>query len=215
MQQCLQHCQAMKDQIKLTAFGFQITLSCSLRSPSSPSSLWVLSVDVLRALSTGTSHVLSATLSLAPSPMPSPDPSVGPSITPSPVNSNEKDNDQKDKVEEDALVEEDKEDSDMQEVEVEDDVQEDEAVRSEDKDRDMENFMGASGLEPKEDICKWAELRDQIKADLEMAHKQNKPLMHQMVFKLCSGVGTSSIISLAVFRSVRTLAPSVKLSREC
>lgn len=40
-------------------------------------------------------------------------------------------------------------------------------------------------------------------------------LYHQMVFKLCNGVGTSSIISLGVFRSVRTLAPSVKLSWEC
>jgi hypothetical protein len=40
--------------------------------------------------------------------------------------------------------------------------------------------MDARGCEPnaKEDICRWRELRDQIKADLEMAHKRQETLTH-------------------------------------
>ena len=55
---------------------------------------------------------------------------------------------------------------------------EDDVVESEDEEDNMDNFMEASGCEPnaKEDIRGWGDLRDQIKADLEMAHKRHDPL---------------------------------------
>jgi hypothetical protein len=46
------------------------------------------------------------------------------------------------------------------------------------EEEDIDNFMAAGGSEPKakEDIRDWNELRDQIKSDLTMAHKQHQPL---------------------------------------
>ena len=56
------------------------------------------------------------------------------------------------------------------------DEDEDEEVPSDDEEDDMDNFMEASGCEPKEDVRKWPELRDQIKADLEAAHKRKESI---------------------------------------
>jgi hypothetical protein len=55
---------------------------------------------------------------------------------------------------------------------------EDNVVESEDKEDNMDKFMEASRCEPnmKEDICRWGDLRDQIKAKLEVVYKQHKPL---------------------------------------
>ena len=66
---------------------------------------------------------------------------------------------------------------------MEDDLEhnlEDKAIDSEDKEDDMDNFIEASGYEPKaeEDIHRWMELRDQIKTELEAAHQQHAPLLH-------------------------------------
>jgi len=38
--------------------------------------------------------------------------------------------------------------------------------------------MEASGCKPKKEIQEWKELRDKLKADLEVAYKQNESLMH-------------------------------------
>ena len=81
------------------------------------------------------------------------------------MNLNEEDNGQ-----EDELSDNGQKDDNVQEEE-EDAQEEDEAVRSEDEEDNVDNFMEAGGHEPKEDICKWPELREQIKADLEAAHK--------------------------------------------
>jgi len=56
----------------------------------------------------------------------------------------------------------------------------DEEINSEREEDDMDNFMEASGYEPKaeEDIRGWRELRDQIKTELEAAHRQRAPLSH-------------------------------------
>jgi len=113
--------------------------------------------------------------------MPFPDPSVGPSIVPSPVNSNMEDNGQGDKMDvddqEDELEDDVLEDNDVQD---EDDGQEgdEEVVQSDDEKDNMDTFMEASRCEPKEEIRLWFDLRVQIKADLEMAHKKNESLMH-------------------------------------
>jgi len=41
---------------------------------------------------------------------------------------------------------------------------------------DINNFMDAGGSKPKEDICDWHKLQDQIKSDLVMAHKWHDSL---------------------------------------
>ncbi len=41
---------------------------------------------------------------------------------------------------------------------------------------DIDNFMDAGGSKPKEDICDWHKLQDQIKSDLVMAHKWHDSL---------------------------------------
>jgi hypothetical protein len=55
-----------------------------------------------------------------------------------------------------------------------------EVVKSDDEEDEIDNFMEAGGCEPnaKEDIRGWRELRDQIKADLETAHKRHETLTH-------------------------------------
>jgi hypothetical protein len=55
---------------------------------------------------------------------------------------------------------------------------EDNVVESEDKEDNIDKFMEASRCEPnmKEDIYGWWDLRDQIKAELEVVHKQYEPL---------------------------------------
>jgi len=129
----------------------------------------------------GPSHVSSAALSLVPSPMPSldpsPDPSMGPSITPSPINSNMEDDGQGDEIDvnnqEDKLEDNVLEDDDIQD---EDDSQEGdkEVVWSDNEEDDMDTFMEASRCELKEEIHLWFDLRVQIKADLEVAHKKKQ-----------------------------------------
>ena len=49
-----------------------------------------------------------------------------------------------------------------------------------DEEDNTDSFMEAGGCEPKatEDICKWPDLRDQIKNDILKAHKDQKPLTH-------------------------------------
>ena len=95
--------------------------------------------------------------------------------------------DQEDKLEDDVLEDddvqdedEDEDDDDDQEGEDKDDGQEgnDEVVRSDDEEDDMDTFIEASGCEPKEEIRLWPDLRVQIKADLEAAHKKNESLTH-------------------------------------
>ena len=56
----------------------------------------------------------------------------------------------------------------------------DEEIDSEREEDNMDNFMEASGYEPKaeEDIHGWRELRDQIKTELEAAHRQHAPLLY-------------------------------------
>ena len=41
---------------------------------------------------------------------------------------------------------------------------------------DIDNFMDAGGSKPKEDICDWHKLQDQIKSDLVMAYKWHDSL---------------------------------------
>ena len=95
--------------------------------------------------------------------------------------------DQEDELEDDVLEDNDIQDKDKdkdkdndQEGKDEDDGQkgDDEVVQSDDEENDMDTFMEASGCEPKEEICSWLDLRVQIKADLEAAHKKNESLTH-------------------------------------
>ena len=56
----------------------------------------------------------------------------------------------------------------------------DKLVNSEDEKDTTDNFLEASGCspKPKEDVCRWEDLRDKIKHDIEEAHKQNEPPKH-------------------------------------
>ena len=113
---------------------------------------------------------------------------MGPSIAPSPVNSNVEDSEQgnesegdnqEDELEDDNQevgdVQEDKDDSEEGEA---DDDEGDDVVRSDDEEDDMDTFIEASGCEPKEEVRLWLELRNQVKADLEAAHKKKASLTH-------------------------------------
>ena len=139
------------------------------------------------------SYALSAMLSLLPLPIPLPDPSVEPS---SPVDVNIEDDDQgnklghndqedkdKDNVQEDGDVQEgnDKNDGQENEDEADDDQEKDKVVwlGSEAEQDDTDNFIEASRyeLKPKEEVCLWSDLRDKIKAGLEVAYKQKALLM--------------------------------------
>jgi len=80
-----QHIQAMRNQMKLTDLGFQVTSSPpSTSPPTSISSSWALSVAASRVSSLGSSYMLLVVPSTMPLPIPSPEPSLGPSIAPSP-----------------------------------------------------------------------------------------------------------------------------------
>ena len=50
----------------------------------------------------------------------------------------------------------------------------------EEEEEEMDNFIEAGGLElrAKDDIRGWKELRDQIKSDMNEAHKKHEPLTH-------------------------------------
>jgi len=50
-------------------------------------------------------------------------------------------------------------------------------ITSEGEEDMIDNLLDAGGAEPKpsEDIREWCELREQIKSDLELAEKKNKP----------------------------------------
>jgi len=63
------------------------------------------------------------------------------------------------------------EDSNVLDPEEEEDLEEGE----EEEEKDMDNFIDASGLEPnaKNDIRGWKELQDQIKSDMHERHKQH------------------------------------------
>jgi hypothetical protein len=53
-------------------------------------------------------------------------------------------------------------------------------IGSDNEEDDIDNVMEASGSQPKakEEICRWEELREQIKSDLEEAHKRHETLTH-------------------------------------
>ena len=215
----------MKNQTRLTSFGFEATLSHLSISPSSsaPSSRAV-SVDAPRVPYMGPSCVSSAASSLAPSPIPSPDPS---SIVPSPVNSNVGDNDQGDKLEDDEYEDEleddnqevgddqegkdkdEDEDNGQEENEADNGQEMDNVVQSEDEEDDMDNFMEASGCEPKEDIRSWSELRDKIRADLGEAHKNNATLTHIKELLVLQNFATLRI------RGDGRIAASMQIARQC
>jgi len=101
--------------------------------------------------------------------MPSPEPSLGLPITPSPVELSTSGS--APDLGDDGIV------ASNEDGDVEDNL-EDDVVESEGEEDDMDNFMEASGCEPnaKEDIRGWRDLRDQIKANLEAAHKRHDPL---------------------------------------
>jgi len=48
------------------------------------------------------------------------------------------------------------------------------------KEVNINNTIEASGSQPRarEEICRWEELREQIKSDLEEAHRRHKTLTH-------------------------------------
>jgi len=50
----------------------------------------------------------------------------------------------------------------------------------ESEEEDMDNFIkaGRLGLRAKDNICGWKKLQDQIKSDMNQAHKQHEPLTH-------------------------------------
>ena len=92
---------------------------------------------------------------------------------------------------EDDDVEDDKEDDEVEGDDEDDEVGgdqedemgdaqevQDEVVPSEDKEDEIDNFMVVSGRDPivKEGVRRWPELRDQIKTDLVVAHKDQKLL---------------------------------------
>ena len=152
-------------------------------------------MDAARVLSPGQSHVLLATLSLVHLPMPSPALSVGLSATPSPVDLDQECNEEVDLENndqpEDDNVEDDKENDEVEGNDEDDEVGgdqedkirdaqevQDKVVPSEDKEDKIDNFMVVSGRDPivKEGVCGWLELRDQIKMDLVVAHKDQKSL---------------------------------------
>ena len=60
---------------------------------------------------------------------------------------------------------------------------------------DIDNFMAAGGSEPKakHDIHDWHELREQIKSDLAMAHKQHEPLSYINQFLILRNFATLQI----------------------
>ena len=94
-----------------------------------------------------------------PSPMPSREPSPGLPIAPSPVEVSE--GESAPIPDNGGILNPNGEDIDLGEV------------KSDNKEDNMDNFMEASGCEPNanEDIHGWEELKDQIRADLEAAHK--------------------------------------------
>ena len=53
-------------------------------------------------------------------------------------------------------------------------------IGSDNKEDDIDNAIEASGSQPKakEEICGWEELQEQIKSDLEEAHKRHETLTH-------------------------------------
>ena len=102
-------------------------------------------------------------------------------------------NDQEDKVEDDGQEEDDVRDEDEdegqdngqegkaddgQEGKANDGQEGDEALQSEAEEDIMDACIEASRCKPKEEIQEWKELRDKLKADLEVAHKQNESLTH-------------------------------------
>jgi hypothetical protein len=101
----------------------------------------------------------SPALSRAPSVMPSPARSRDPSIVPSPIPSH------------DPSTSPSENESDRDNGSVPSDS-------SEHEEDDFDIFMAAGGPEPntKADIRDWRDLREQIKSDLEIAHKRHEPL---------------------------------------
>jgi len=205
-----QHIQAMRNQMKLTDLGFQVTSSPPSTSPPTSASLSrALSMAASRVSSLGSSCVLSVVPSTMPSPIPSPEPSLGPSIAPSPEPAlgpsiapslepslgpsiapspepslgpsnapspvEVSENGSAPDLDDEGMVDLNEDDN------LEDNLRHlDEEIDSEHEEDDMDNFMEASGYEPKaeEDIRGWRELRDQIKTELEAAHRQHAPLSH-------------------------------------
>jgi len=205
-----QHIQAMRNQMKLTDLGFQVTSSPPSTSPPTSASLSrALSMAASRVSSLGSSRVSSVVPSAMPSPIPSPEPSLGPSIAPSPepalgpsiapslepslgpsiapspepslgplnvpspVEMSE--NGSAPDLDDEGMVDLNEDDN------LEDNLRHlDEEIDSECEEDDMDNFMEASRYEPKaeEDIRGWRELTDQIKTELEAAHRQCAPLSH-------------------------------------
>ena len=53
-------------------------------------------------------------------------------------------------------------------------------IGSDNKEDNIDNVMEVSGsqLKAKEEICRWEELQEQIKSDLEEAHKWHETLTH-------------------------------------
>jgi len=93
--------------------------------------------------------------------------------------------DQEDKVEDDDQKEDNVQDKDEdkgqdngQEGKANNGQEGDEALQSEAEEDIMDACMEASRCKPKEEIQEWKELRDKLKADLEVAHKQNESLTH-------------------------------------
>jgi hypothetical protein len=59
-----------------------------------------------------------------------------------------------------------------------DEGQEEDIILSDDKESDIDGFIEARGCEAREDIHPWLALRDQIKANLEKAHRGTGSLIY-------------------------------------
>ncbi len=55
-----------------------------------------------------------------------------------------------------------------------------EEEEEEEEEEDMDNFIDLGGFElnAKDEICRWKELRDQIKSDMNEGHKRHETLTH-------------------------------------